>query len=719
MLNLFCQLNWTGPKETVTAVPFLTEEQQAQWNKEALQKLSYDGESPYQLTEQPFLLYLTHCVLVEGRAILGPRSAHLAVRCLFTEQKLFEGCSNSLWNMISQLVEEDIPIFLREGALSEEKLCEFHLEMGHIFLYYYSWEQAERHFKAARSCAHISVEITGAMGKRTRFQERDLAQLVLKVDSGLSANVAQSCASILPRNVAHGDDVLYEKIQFSDLAASGVMVTPLQQAVILSECAYFQRSNPVHRLSSEEAESYVSYVLGEPRCWSVEYQALVVRSRLERQQHRKVERCMLQLQALVDSYSSPLPSATDRLTLFYCLVIPSCWEVQKDLASTMFGLGAAQGALEIYERLEMWEEVAICYQAAGRRGKAEEVIREQLQIQRTPLMLCLLGDVTQNPEHYKEAWELANHRSARAQKSLGMWYLKQQKYKECAESLQLSLGVNALQDGVWFCLGHAASKLGDYDLAVKALQHCVSIEPDNAEAWNNLAAQFVYKKDKIRASHAYKEAIKCNYESWKIWENYIMVSLDIGDFEEVIKSYHRLLDLKEKFCDSEVLQHLVPAVLKGVTDRGGVSAARLHKQLGLLLGRITSQTTCTAEIWELCAQYHLTSESADIRGKGLLELQKAQRMARLDSSWEKDIKKLQKVADYTMAYCQACRGLLDKFSKKEACQNLSSAKLALQSVIIKAKEFGLIATTEVEKMVEDLEREMQSILDLQQTYAIV
>ena len=114
----------------------------------------------------------------------------------------------------------------------------------------------------------------------------------------------------------------------------------------------------------------------------------------------------------------------------------------------MFGLGAAQGALEIYERLEMWEEVAICYQAAGRRGKAEEVIREQLQIQQTPLMLCLLGDVTQvthlqaicwltpfvtvctrmqNPEHYKEAWELANHRSARAQKSLGMWYLKQQK----------------------------------------------------------------------------------------------------------------------------------------------------------------------------------------------------------------------------------------------------------------------------------------------------
>ena len=37
------------------------------------------------------------------------------------------------------------------------------------------------------------------------------------------------------QNVTHGDDVLYEKIQFSDPAASGVMVTSLQQAVILSE----------------------------------------------------------------------------------------------------------------------------------------------------------------------------------------------------------------------------------------------------------------------------------------------------------------------------------------------------------------------------------------------------------------------------------------------------------------------------------------------------
>ena len=41
--------------------------------------------------------------------------------------------------------------------------------------------------------------------------------------------------------------------------------------------------------------------------------------------------------------------------------------------------------------------------------------------------------------------------------------------------------------------------------------------------------------------------------------------------------------------------------------------------------------------------------------QGLLELQKAQRMARLDGEWEKDTKKLQKVAAFTVAYCQGQR----------------------------------------------------------------
>ena len=58
-------------------------------------------------------------------------------------------------------------------------------------------------------------------------------------------------------------------------------------------------------------------------------------------------------------------------------------------------LGSVQSALEIYERLEMWTEVVECLSAGGRKGRAEEVVRGRLAVAESPVMWCLLGDVTQ------------------------------------------------------------------------------------------------------------------------------------------------------------------------------------------------------------------------------------------------------------------------------------------------------------------------------------
>lgn len=57
---------------------------------------------------------------------------------------------------------------------------------------------------------------------------------------------------------------------------------------------------------------------------------------------------------------------------------------------------------------------------------------------------------------------------------------------------------------------------------------------------------------KARAWKVLQEAVKCDYDNWKIWDNIMVVSVDCGHFEDVIRSYHRVLDLKEKHVDVQV-----------------------------------------------------------------------------------------------------------------------------------------------------------------------
>lgn len=51
----------------------------------------------------------------------------------------------------------------------------------------------------------------------------------------------------------------------------------------------------------------------------------------------------------------------------------------------------------------------------------------------------------------------------------------------------------------------------------------------NHETWNNLAASYTKLGQKDKAHFVFQEAIKFDYENWKIWENYLWV------FEKKIK----------------------------------------------------------------------------------------------------------------------------------------------------------------------------------------
>ncbi|KAL8957726.1 MAG: hypothetical protein Q9183_005982, partial [Haloplaca sp. 2 TL-2023] len=279
--------------------------------------------------------------------------------------------------------------------------------------------------------------------------------------------------------------------------------------------------------------------------------ALLVRSRIEGYKSRTVERGVLQLQALVDqvivetsSKSSSNPSiqvsdgsetssflprpkaseaapASERLRYIHQLASPTRWELEAELASRWVSLGGLRTALEIYERLQMWPEVALCWAANDREDKARKIIRRQLYTSASgtptsndafpsiddddtnvndltilqdplpadsPRLFCILGDLEKSPTMYEQAWEVSKHRYARAQRSLGKHYFNEAKLHKSEEAYAKSLRVNALNHSTWFSLGCIRLQIEDWSGAVDAFARAIQIEDTDAECWSNLAA---------------------------------------------------------------------------------------------------------------------------------------------------------------------------------------------------------------------------------------
>ncbi|XP_065827475.1 tetratricopeptide repeat protein 27-like [Oscarella lobularis] len=481
----------------------------------------------------------------------------------------------------------------------------------------------------------LNAELSGCLGKRTKFQEFETAQLLLVVSKGGERSTAPVDASKeettprngLPKIVPLMDDDLLDKVSYSE-SATPLTLTPLEEAVLLT---------------MGKSRFSFQYILSQPLSWSIQFKALDMRSLLENTKSKLIERSMRQLEALIESFNDTSPDAVFRKHLTFSIGLPPIWTVKQHLASTLMSLGCVESARELFESMKMWEKVIECYQLQGRFKQvgmqirvdasakiavflqAEKRIRSQLEIKRTPYLLCVLGDVTSvfygNSVYYDEAWELSEMKSARAQRSLGYYYLRKNMCSECIASFQKTLRLNSMQDKVWFSLGCVALQIGDMNLASSAFHRCVTLEPSNFEAWNNLAAVYIKKGEKSRAKTAFREALKVDYENSKVWENYLLVCIDVADFGQAMEAYNRLLDLKDKYVDEEVLSVLVRG-LKCLVEEKSESASSWYRLATQLFGRITSKLTKSATVWQLYASL-LDTDSTDTKEKVFLCLLKA------------------------------------------------------------------------------------------------
>ena len=266
-------------------------------------------------------------------------------------KKYFEP-TNNFSDKGSVVLPASMKAKMASQAWLEWGLCCHHFDAG---------DKGKLSFLKAKGCAGLYTLLTAAMGKRTKYQKFELAQMYLLAKSSLVTDskkeelqeekqVVYKLVEKLPVQPEEGDSswvhaewelgrrVVSEVEGGSEAAVREVMLDsqdggaienilleggpkfteealntdkggrlhPVDQAVILSLCLDVSNNNPVDGLTYEEMFPYMERVLMQAENWMIHSTALLERSWLEFEKRRTMDRAMLQIQALLDQHTTKL-----------------------------------------------------------------------------------------------------------------------------------------------------------------------------------------------------------------------------------------------------------------------------------------------------------------------------------------------------------------------------------------------------------------------------
>ncbi|XP_062593462.1 tetratricopeptide repeat protein 27-like [Saccostrea cucullata] len=214
---------------------------------------------------------------------------------------------------------------------NRDLLTQFHIEAGYIGHTFFDYKLAHEHLLAAKKCTGLQINLTGAMGKRTRFQVEDKAQLVLEVRRGEGGTKQENTVKTrLPKVLNLDDDTVLDAINLTEPGTEfAVDMSPGEQAVVIATMEDHLRTHAnQERLTEEESAAHIECVLSQVKCWSITLACLYRRSCLEKGSRRRVERSMMQIEELVNQMKTNDPPPSDRLFLFFSVKLPPFWKLE-------------------------------------------------------------------------------------------------------------------------------------------------------------------------------------------------------------------------------------------------------------------------------------------------------------------------------------------------------------------------------------------------------
>jgi tetratricopeptide (TPR) repeat protein len=382
-----------------------------------------------------------------------------------------------------------------------------------------------------------------------------------------------------------------------------------------------------------------------------------------------------------------------------------------DLADRYAALGVVSTAAELFAEVEMWDDVVSSYRRAGRLSTAEKIVRERLELAETPRMLSALGDITGEPEHYLRAIELSRGRFADAHVALGAHCFDKGDLEKALIHYENAVKVRPRLTHVWFRLGTVAMQLDRWDTALRAFSEVVQQEPEEAEAWANVAAIHMHNKQPNQAYPALLESLKQNRSNWRVWVSKLYTCLDLEKYDEAVQACNIILDLRSSSDQIPPLEaRCVRAIVGGalrkiqddqVDDAALESSRRTVSRVYQLLNRLSSSSDAEAWIFETMAHFHEQMGQDD---RVLDDLMKEYRALQAVASWEKD--------DFlTRKMCGVVSHAVEIHMREGSRESLAKAKWLARGVVTKVRASRLDESARLPPEFHSLEKLQQAVED--------
>ncbi|XVF70707.1 hypothetical protein PTKIN_Ptkin11bG0184200 [Pterospermum kingtungense] len=644
------------------------------------------------------------------------------LRTLLIHQQILDERSSTLFELLQVFKGETLSHFgsletvtsywgaqLQDGEASTI-VSMIHLEAGVLEYIYARLDPCRLHLESAEGAAGLKLSVTGALGLRTIHQVEPKAQMILVANTSSESVCDDICTSVAPGiqssgpNVSEASDIFMtpklvengNDFGKNEHGCGTVTLTAVQQAVVLAQCLLIEKSTPHGEMQGWDMAPYIEAIDSQQssyfilRCF-----CNILRIRWESTRSRTKERALEMMDNLVESIHNSSPSVPLRLPFCFAVYIPTIPALRKQYGDILVSCGLVGEALKIFEDLELWDNLIYCYCKLEKKAAAVELINMRLsRTPNDPRLWCSLGDITNTDAYYEKALEVSNDRSARAKRSLARNAYQRGEYERSKILWESAMALNSLYPNGWFALGAAALKARDVEKALDGFTRAVQLDPENGEAWNNIACLHMIKKKSKESFIAFKEALKYKRDSWQLWENYSHVAVDVGNISQALDAVKMVLNLtNSKRVDVELLERIMQYLeerasveVSAVTnddDLSNQTAGNLRENEHLMefMGRILQQilkSESRAELWGLYARWHRIKGDLIMCCEALLKQVRSYQGSDL---W-KDRDRFKRFA---RASLDLCKVYMDISSSTNSRRELLTAEMHLKNTLKQAR----------------------------------